>query len=78
MLFFVFVGLFSAFVPGDIVGDMASIGALFAFILVCAGVMILRKSNPETPRPFRTPWVTIVPILGIFVCVQHDLRVGMA
>jgi APA family basic amino acid/polyamine antiporter len=68
MLFFVFVGLFSAFVPGEIVGDMTSIGTLFAFILVCAGVMILRKSNPETPRPFRTPWVPIVPILGIIVC----------
>ena len=68
ILFLLFVGLFSAFVPGDIVGDMTSIGTLFAFILVCAGVMILRKSNPETPRQFRTPWVPFVPILGMIVC----------
>jgi basic amino acid/polyamine antiporter, APA family len=68
LLFFVFVGLFSAFVPGDIVGDMTSIGTLFAFILVCAGVIILRKSDPDAKRTFRTPWVPFVPILGMIVC----------
>jgi APA family basic amino acid/polyamine antiporter len=68
ILFLFFVGIFSAFVPGDIVGDMTSIGTLFAFILVCAGVIILRKSNPEAPRQFKTPWVPLVPILGIIVC----------
>lgn len=62
------VGLFAAFVPGDIVGDMTSIGTLFAFMLVCAAVIVLRKTNPELPRKFKTPWVPVVPILGIIVC----------
>ena len=68
IIFFVFVGLFAAFVPGDIVGDMTSIGTLFAFMLVCAGVIILRKSDPDIPRQFKTPFVPYVPILGIIVC----------
>jgi len=67
-IFFVLVGLFAAFVPGDIVGDMTSIGTLFAFILVCAGVWILRVKNPEIKRQFTTPLVPLVPILGIVVC----------
>jgi len=67
-IFFVMVGLFAAFVPGDIVGDMTSIGTLFAFILVCAGVMILRKTDPDIKRQFKTPLVPLVPILGIVVC----------
>ena len=67
-LFFIFVGLFASFVPGEIVGDMTSIGTLFAFILVCAGIIIMRKTHPDTPRQFRTPWVPVVPILGIFAC----------
>ncbi|MEI8278488.1 MAG: amino acid permease [Bacteroidota bacterium] len=67
-IFFVLVGMFAAFVPGDIVGDMTSIGTLFAFILVCAGVWIMRVKNPEIPRQFKTPLVPLVPILGIIVC----------
>ncbi len=67
-IFFVLVGLFAAFIPGDIVGDMTSIGTLFAFILVCAGVWILRVKNPEIQRQFTTPLVPLVPILGIVVC----------
>ncbi|MEO6917051.1 MAG: amino acid permease, partial [Chitinophagaceae bacterium] len=67
-IFFVLVGAFAAFVPGDIVGDMTSIGTLFAFMLVCAGVWILRVKNPEIPRQFKTPLVPLVPILGIVVC----------
>lgn len=67
-IFFIFVGLFAAFVPGDIVGDMTSIGTLFAFMLVCAGVWILRVKRPDLPRQFRTPLVPLVPILGILVC----------
>jgi basic amino acid/polyamine antiporter, APA family len=67
-IFLVLVGAFAAFVPGDIVGDMTSIGTLFAFILVCAGVWIMRVKNPEIPRQFKTPLVPVVPILGIIVC----------
>jgi len=44
---------------------MTSIGTLFAFVIVCAGVWMMRRKDPERPRPFRTPWVPAVPILGI-------------
>ncbi|HET8829900.1 MAG TPA: amino acid permease [Pelobium sp.] len=64
----ILVGLFAAFVPGNIVGDMTSIGTLFAFMLVCAAVIILRKTDPNLPRQFKTPWVPFVPIAGIIVC----------
>ena len=67
-VFLILVGGFAAFVPGDIVGDMTSIGTLFAFILVCAGVWILRVTNPEIPRQFKVPAVPVVSVLGILVC----------
>jgi basic amino acid/polyamine antiporter, APA family len=66
--FFVFTALFAAFVPGDIVGEMTSIGTLFAFMLVCAGVWILRVRRPDIPRGFRVPAVPVVSTLGILVC----------
>ena len=69
LLFMVFVSLFAAFVPARVVGEMTSIGTLFAFILVCIGVMVLRKKMPDAPRAFRTPLVPVVPILGIFTCL---------
>src|SRR5437588_288616 len=68
MLFFVFTGLFAGFLPEDIVGEMTSIGTLFAFILVCAGVWIMRASRPDLERGFRVPAVPIVSTLGIIVC----------
>jgi APA family basic amino acid/polyamine antiporter len=67
-IFLVLVGGFAAFVPGDIVGDMTSIGTLFAFILVCAGVWILRVTNPDITRQFKVPAVPVVSVLGIVVC----------
>ncbi len=76
LVFFAFVGSFAAFLPGDIVGDMTSIGTLFAFILVCAGVWILRVRHPEIPRQFRTPFVPLVPILGIIVCASMIYGLG--
>jgi APA family basic amino acid/polyamine antiporter len=75
-LFFGFVGFFAAFVPGDIVGDMTSIGTLFAFALVCAGIIIIRKKNPEMKAGFRTPFVPLVPILGIIVCLAMIYGLG--
>ena len=63
-----FVGLFAAFIPGSMAGDLTSFGTLFAFVLVCVGVWIMRRKNPELERPFRTPLVPLVPILGILVC----------
>jgi basic amino acid/polyamine antiporter, APA family len=68
MLFFVFTGLLAAFVPADITGEMTSIGTLFAFILVCAGVWIMRVRNPELERGFRVPAAPLVAILGILTC----------
>ena len=69
LLFMLFVSLFAAFVPARVVGEMTSIGTLFAFILVCIGVWVMRKKMPELPRSFKTPLVPLVPILGIVVCL---------
>jgi len=68
LLFFVFTGVFAAFIPEDIVGEMTSIGTLFAFMLVCAGVWILRVRRPDLDRGFRVPALPVVAILGIVVC----------
>jgi APA family basic amino acid/polyamine antiporter len=68
MLFFLLTSVFAGFIPGDIVGEMTSIGTLFAFILVCIGVWILRVKRPELPRAFRTPAVPVVSTLGVLVC----------
>jgi APA family basic amino acid/polyamine antiporter len=68
LLFMLFVSLFSAFAPISVVGHMTSIGTLFAFVLVCGGIMIMRRTHPDLPRPFRTPLVPLTPILGILVC----------
>ncbi|MFZ4399540.1 MAG: amino acid permease [Bacteroidales bacterium] len=78
ILFFLFVGLFACFVPQDIVGDMTSIGTLFAFMLVSAGVWIMRVKNPELIRGFKTPLVPLVPILGILVCGAMIFGLGWA
>ena len=72
----VIVGLFAAFIPGDIVGDMTSIGTLFAFILVCISVIVLRKTNPEMKRGFKTPLVPLIPILGVLTCFLMILGLG--
>ena len=68
MLFFVLTGLFGAFVPGDVVGEMTSIGTLFAFMLVCAGVWIMRVRRPDLQRGFTVPALPAVAVLGIVVC----------
>lgn len=67
-ILFVFVGLFAAFIPGSVAGDLTSFGTLFAFVLVSLGVLILRRKSPELVRPFKTPLVPLVPILGIIIC----------
>jgi len=65
----VFIGLFAAFVPMNVVGEMTSIGTLLAFLMVCVGILILRKTNPEAKRPFKVPLVPLIPILGILTCI---------
>jgi len=69
LLFMVFVSLFAAFVPATVVGEMTSIGTLLAFILVCIGIVILRKRMPDLPRAFKVPLVPLIPILGVLVCL---------
>ena len=65
----ILVGLLAAVVgsitPIDDIGKMVNIGTLLAFVIVCAAILVLRKTNPGQPRPFRTPWVPLVPLLGI-------------
>jgi len=63
------VAIAAAFLPIEDLGEMTSIGTLFAFVLVCLGVWILRNVEPELHRPFRTPFVPYVPILGAFFCL---------
>jgi len=68
MLFFVLTALFAGFLPENIVGEMTSIGTLFAFMLVCAGVWIMRVKRPDIPRGFTVPALPFVAIAGIVVC----------
>ena len=59
----------AALIPARVAGEMVSIGTLFAFTLVCAGILIVRKSMPNVERAFKTPFVPLVPILGILTCL---------
>jgi APA family basic amino acid/polyamine antiporter len=68
MLFAFVVSAFAGFAPIALVGEMTSVGTLFAFVVVCAAVLILRYKEPNRERPFKTPFVPLVPILGIAAC----------
>ena len=76
LLFFGLTGIFGGFIPGDIVGEMTSIGTLFAFVLVCIGVWILRVKRPDLPRAFRAPMVPVVSTLGVVVCGAMIVGLG--
>jgi APA family basic amino acid/polyamine antiporter len=69
LIFMLFVSLFSGFLPISKLGHMTSIGTLLAFVIVCAGIMVMRHTRPDLPRPYRTPLVPLVPVLGILVCL---------
>ena len=69
LIFMVFVSLFAGFVPVSDLGHMVSIGTLFAFALVCIGVIVMRKTNPNAERGFRVPFVPLFPIIGVFICL---------
>lgn len=76
LLLLVFVGLFGGFVPGNLAGDLTSFGTLFAFVLVCAGIWVMRVKNPEVPRAFKTPLVPLIPILGVLICSALIFSLG--
>lgn len=70
LLFMAVISLLAAFVPARLAGEMTSIGTLFAFTLVCAGVLIVRRTMPHVPRAFKTPFVPLIPVLGILTCLS--------
>jgi basic amino acid/polyamine antiporter, APA family len=72
----VLAGIIGSVTPIDKIANMVNIGTLLAFVIVCAAVMVLRYRNPEAPRPFRTPWVPLVPILGVVANGYMMLNLG--
>jgi len=76
----ILVGLLAAVVgslfPIDDIGKMVNIGTLLAFVMVCIAIIILRRTNPNQPRPFRTPWVPMIPLLGIGFNGYMMLKLG--
>ncbi|NKQ58025.1 amino acid permease [Amycolatopsis sp. K13G38] len=65
----VLVAVAATFFPADKLEEMVNVGTLFAFVLVSAGVLVLRRTHPDLPRAFRVPWVPVVPVLAILACL---------
>ncbi|MBX9246724.1 amino acid permease [Actinotalea ferrariae] len=63
------VAMLAGFVPLEALSELVSIGTLFAFVVVCLGVLVLRRTKPDLPRAFRTPGVPVIPVLGVAACV---------
>jgi len=63
------VAIAATFFPADKLEEMVNVGTLFAFVLVSAGVLVLRRTRPDLPRAFKVPWVPVIPILAIVACV---------
>ena len=74
----VVISLMAGLTPITVLGQLVSIGTLLAFVLVSIGVIILRKTAPDAPRPFRTPWVPVVPIAGAVVCLAQMVGLPLA
>jgi APA family basic amino acid/polyamine antiporter len=74
----VFAAALAAIFPLDILADLVSIGTLMAFVAVCAGIMMLRRSAPNAARPFRTPLVWVVGPLGVLICGFMMVSLGWA
>jgi APA family basic amino acid/polyamine antiporter len=72
----VLVAIVGAIFPLKILADLVNIGTLMAFVIVCAAVLVMRRTNPELPRPFRTPFVPAVPILGILTNMAMMFALG--
>ena len=77
IILMVFVALFAGFAPIAMVGNMTSIGTLFAFVLVCGGIIVMRRTQPNLPRPFKTPFVPVVPIIGILLNLGLMMGLGI-
>src|SRR4029077_21074588 len=65
----IFVAAMAGLIPLSILAEMTSIGTLFAFVIVCGAVLVMRRTNPDANRPFRAPLVPLVPILGVLTCL---------
>ena len=76
-IFMIFGTLLAGLTPISKLGHMTSIGTLLAFVIVCVGIVVMRKTNPDAPRPYRTPLVPLVPILGALVCLTMMLFLGV-
>ena len=74
----VVISVAAGLTPIGVLGQLVSIGTLLAFVLVSIGVMILRKTAPDVPRPFRTPWVPFVPIAGAVICLAQMVGLPVA
>lgn len=72
-LFMTVIGLLAGVVPASVAGEMTSIGTLFAFALVCLGVIVVRRTQPHAPRSFKTPFVPWIPAAGVVCCVSMML-----
>jgi APA family basic amino acid/polyamine antiporter len=70
--------LVAGLTPISLLGQLVAIGTLLAFVLVCLGVLLLRRTAPDLKRPFRTPWVPAVPILGALICLIQMLALPWA
>lgn len=73
LFFMTIIAILAGLVPPDIAGEMTSIGTLFAFALVCLGVIVVRRTQPDAPRSFKTPLVPYVPAAGVVCCVAMML-----
>jgi APA family basic amino acid/polyamine antiporter len=78
VIFMIGTGLMGGLVPIEVLGHMTSIGTLLAFIIVCAGVLVLRKTHPGLERSYRVPLVPLVPVAGILVCLAMMVSLDIA
>jgi APA family basic amino acid/polyamine antiporter len=63
------VGTMASLIPLGILAELVSIGTLLAFVIVCVAVLVMRYMHPKVERPFRCPWVPVIPILGVIFCL---------
>jgi APA family basic amino acid/polyamine antiporter len=69
--------IIAGLLPISILGELVSIGTLLAFIIVCVSILVLRKSKPDLERPFKTPWVPVVPVLGALICLAQMMALPL-